>query len=731
MRLPARLFPLRTTIHNCMHRNSSYSVQHTWGSVQRCTIKHLVQQARRLDCIVRQAMSDIFSYFDPSSIDPGDEMQWQHIFEEQNQSITTSPANRITIGDNGREQPETATKGEDNRVTEAQSGQFFDENLLDPALWLHGSDVPWPSIEQYEPLQHGTDLMIEKSAQHADKRPDDDMWQNHNALRQWEDWNTAFAGDRVQPPLAEQAASDTYGRHERAHVAGTIESPSWGQDRNEQQSQQIGPSRLYHHDVQNLIFDEYDRLSLNFAHSGPAEALGNQGMSLLGNAQHGMPTRPYPQGHHFHDITLTNPDQSFSPEMRSNEFDPQYNTSDQAFSPDIFSDTPGPSEFSPEPDSISKVRNGRSRAAPRNKAPNPNTVVMKASLPCVAPGCGRPFRNRTHVLDLCNRCARKHDRRTAEAQPNNLDPEVPDLQAARRLIYPAQVGRGPPIGQEELQDILEREDEFIQRFLDAVNAVVPGGEGGNVHQAGLTWEMRQQITLNQKLRMEGSRKGEEGAYRRPLITARLRALFLETYQFHTGTQECFYSIGGNNAGYNPDTSLDFQERFELICDLLRKNKRMVMDVIEGRGVKSVVANPKGYNKRKVSNNLCNEDKKEIMGKGKDRIESEEPVKKKRRRGGGKLGTVVEEGDEEVVEDDEHREAAAVAGPSKRPKRATGRSTAAAAAAAARKDAQQQVEREDPAEAELREALRSDGKEQNEFDFSIDFPGLDFGADAFI
>lgn len=88
--------------------------------------------------------------------------------------------------------------------------------------------------------------------------------------------------------------------------------------------------------------------------------------------------------------------------------------------------------------------------------------------------------------------------------------------------------------------------------------------------------------------------------------------------------------------------MTFQERFESVREFLRTNKRMVMDVIEGRGVKSIVANPKGYNKRKVSNNACNEDKKEIMGMGKERMGSvglgiDGKGKKKRRRGGEDKG----------------------------------------------------------------------------------------------
>ena len=647
-------------------------------------------------------MTDSFDYFDPSSIDQGHGTQWEHLFEEQNG---------------------------DGSLMEHGDGFTFDDSLVDPQISLESSDVPRPSIEHFQPLENraggvemSTQLAHDSNQQSIPSDPaqtDQNMWQPHSASRYPQDWNTPVEESDMWPSTSAPANARVHNGVYQAPVANMqrsqTDSTPFDFDLDQQQSQQNVESRLWHHDGQIAGIDRFTQHSFSNANSGVHATFNDQDMFdfRTENEQYNMPrlpNQPYPQGYHFNDLSFTQVpshdlhtayhNQSFSPELPYNDLDQDY-VPDQT--PDIFS----PSEFSPEPDASHSKRAPKRR---QNKPLNPNVTIMKASLPCVAPGCGRPFRNRTHVLDLCNRCARKHDRRTAEAQPNDLDPSVPNMQEARRLIYPPQLGRGPPIAPPELSKILSSEDSYIQRFLDAVNSVVPGGEGGNVHEAGLTWEMRQQITLNQKLRMEGSRKGEEGAYRRPLITARLRALFLETYQFHTGTQECFYAIGGNNAGYNPDTQLSFTERFDLICELLRKNKRMVMDVIEGRGVKSVVANPKGYNKRKVSNNLCNEDKKEIMGKGKERVErSEEPTKKRRRRNGKSVTFDADVGEGE-------------AGPSKRPKRAT-RSAAAASRSV--------VGQEDAVDVELREAFRRDGDgDLGGFDFDFDMSGFDERSNTF-
>ncbi|KAF2216853.1 hypothetical protein CERZMDRAFT_80877 [Cercospora zeae-maydis SCOH1-5] len=653
---------------------------------------------------------DYSSFLDLWDWEQSDITQWQRIFDGQAreaEEVTTQVA-----GENGINAHESAAEADAATHLEVGIAHSVGQGFLDPALFLDSSDVPLPSVEQNKSASggHGTMRSPTEQAQqatHTDSttRPPDNDLQNFSAnvygYVQWPNNIGSIKRDYVSDPSVGMrqgpAPTADMRRDEMTNNEKEVESTT-----DPDQLQQIIDPAFFQHDLHHLMASEYNKDAASHTQPNNDTMLDWPDLPAQHASYHHFDTvqqgQPYPQGYRFDDAAITQlPDhnlhlayrnQSLSNEPTQHGHDSSFSP-EPAYSPDLFSPTPGPSEFSPEPERKSK----RSRSTTTR---NPNTIVMKTSVNCVAPGCGRPFRNRTHVLDLCNRCARKHDRHTAEAQPNNLDPSVPNMAIARSLIYPSQPGRGPPVSQDELAHILSHEDDYIQRLLDAVNFVVPGGEGGNSKAPGLSWETRQQITFNQKLRMEGtSHKGAEGLYRRSLLTARLRALFLELHQFHTGTQESFYAIGGNNAGYNPDTSMTFQERFESVREFLRTNKRMVMDVVEGRGVKSIVANPKGYNKRKVSNNACNEDKKEIMGMGKERMgsvglggEGKGKGIKKRRRGG--------------VEDAGGEDAA---GASRGSKRVVTRSVAAAAA---ENSANAVTMDEELFETRLREALNAVG-----------------------
>ncbi|KAM3424705.1 hypothetical protein BST61_g6692 [Cercospora zeina] len=661
---------------------------------------------------------DYSSFLDLWDWEQSDITQWQQIFDEQAREGEETSAQ--IAGEDGISAHQSTVEADAATHLEARTAHSLGQGFLDPALFLDSSDIPMPSVEQDgaapgDPAMTRSPTEQAQQAAHTDsttRSPDNNLHNfsgNVYGYVQWPNNMGSIGRGNASGPsngMPQGKAPTANVRHdEMTNNAKEVESTT-----DPDQLQQIIDPAFFQQDLHHPMPAEYNQNAASHTQPNNDTMLDWLNLPTQPTAHHHYGTaqrsQPYPQGYHFDDAAITQLpdhnlhlaycDQSLSNEPAQHGHDPSFSP-EPAYSPDLFSPTPGPSEFSPEPERKSK----RSRSATTK---NPNTVVMKTSVTCVAPGCGRPFRNRTHVLDLCNRCARKHDRHTAEAQPNNLDPGVPNMKIARSLIYPSQPGRGPPVSQDELAHILSHEDDYIQRLLDAVNSVVPGGEGGNSKAPGLSWESRQQITFNQKLRMEGtSHKGAEGLYRRSLLTARLRALFLELHQFHTGTPESFYAIGGNNAGYNPDTSMTFQERFESVREFLRTNKRMVMDVVEGRGVKSIVANPKGYNKRKVSNNACNEDKKEIMGMGKERMgsvglggEGKGKGKKKRRRG------AVEE---EAAAAAGGGEDAAEAG--RGSKRVVTRSVAAAASAAENSANAVMVE-EEPFEARLREALHADG-----------------------
>ena len=151
-----------------------------------------------------------------------------------------------------------------------------------------------------------------------------------------------------------------------------------------------------------------------------------------------------------------------------------------------------------------------------------------------------------------------------------------------------------------LEQLIEEnmmEDSYIISLLAAMNEAVTDGE---------YWAERQQHVFNGKSKMEAT-------YSNAHVTARLRALFHELKLYHvgssTGAGPTFYAIGGDNSGYPEDRRQKFSSRFANICQVLRVNKRVVMDIVEGRGVQGFVSNPWVYHRRKASNNDCNIKKK--------------------------------------------------------------------------------------------------------------------------
>ncbi|KAF7193844.1 hypothetical protein HII31_04734 [Pseudocercospora fuligena] len=294
--------------------------------------------------------------------------------------------------------------------------------------------------------------------------------------------------------------------------------------------------------------------------------------------------------------------------------------------------------FSPEPQS--RRKKGRGRLIP-------DPITYKDSVECIE--CGKAFKKSIQP-DRCNRCAEKNIRHNAKPVIFNLDPTVPNQEVAKRLICNSILGKGPQISPSDLESIREREDEYIQRFLDSINHVIPGGIG-HQGQPGLSWSQRQQIIFNQKATMDEPYSSE-------MVTARLRGLFAETVTFHAGTSNPFYGASGDSSGYSENTRLDFEERIEKICEMLKFNKRIVMDVVDGRGVKGFVGHPENYDKRKVSNNDCNLVKKMIMEQGKKET-GEWGGKKKRGKRKRSLSPVVEDEVDAGPENVEHFESADV------------------------------------------------------------------------
>ncbi|KAF2162691.1 hypothetical protein M409DRAFT_26927 [Zasmidium cellare ATCC 36951] len=251
--------------------------------------------------------------------------------------------------------------------------------------------------------------------------------------------------------------------------------------------------------------------------------------------------------------------------------------------------------------STSRGRQAKGKA----RATSPISDAPKENPSCI--DCGKKYRTSSSP-GRCTRCGAKYERRVAQPFTYTLDASVPDYASARRQIFSPIEGRR--IYQDDVQQYVRNasaENRFVQFLLNAINVVQ------NTEAGWDTWSARQQKTFNEKAKLEPG-------YTNPLVTARLRALYREVLNYHLGG-DAVYAVGGDNSGYSDDRTLRFSQRMATICEVLRKNKRVVMDVIEGRGVQGFVSNPRKYHERKASNNNCNVEKKRIMEKGKE-IEAE-------------------------------------------------------------------------------------------------------------
>lgn len=272
---------------------------------------------------------------------------------------------------------------------------------------------------------------------------------------------------------------------------------------------------------------------------------------------------PYPQNEHG------------LPFPPSNLPEPVLRHSRRDISPSASSTQPLSPPNSPAP--TSKRAKARSRARSRSFTPLPETQG-----PCLT--CGKNYRTSTSP-GRCARCGLKWERHTAVPPSYDLDDAVPDLNHAREMLYPT--SRGRQRTKDDVNSFLSVpgvQDLWVQIWLQAVNSSVPDAEG---EESGgkATWAMNQQTTFNQKAKMD-----RDGEYSTAFVTARLRALWWEAVVYHSGGIS-LYPVGGDSAGYSEDTELNFEERLEAIGDVLKVDKRTVMDVVEGRGVGAFVGNP--------------------------------------------------------------------------------------------------------------------------------------------
>jgi hypothetical protein len=213
-------------------------------------------------------------------------------------------------------------------------------------------------------------------------------------------------------------------------------------------------------------------------------------------------------------------------------------------------------------------------------------------------GCEKAFYSSKDPNGLrCTRCYDKHVKHTAGHTVYTFDPEMTIDHAWRRL-YP-NIAPLAPSG-DDVETARGNEQDYIRRLVEAVSIPYTSDGSGTKED--------QQRKLNKK-------PFDSMQYRDDLVNARIRFLFHIALSYHAGGPS-LYDTGGDNSGYGEDRTMKFSERIERIIQLLRLDKDIAMDVIEGRGVTALVHNPNKYERRKRDNKKSNDTKQDLQEKGK-------------------------------------------------------------------------------------------------------------------
>ena len=252
------------------------------------------------------------------------------------------------------------------------------------------------------------------------------------------------------------------------------------------------------------------------------------------------------------------------------------------------------------------------------------------SVDCSEPNCKRRFRlTATNSLQLCKRHQDKYNRNHAGPPTFQYLPYINSFDAARQTVY---VRLDPLNLEEDDVDQANDGDFWVNLFINAANT--PYVEGSDYHE----FHARQQTVYNGKAYKE---------FDDEKVNVRMRFLYQAALTFHNGG-DSVYPRGGDNEGYGDGyTPLKFSDRLNTIVGILTLDKRVCMDVIEGRGVIAFVKNPQRYEKRKTQNKDSNEKKQRKQQLG-DLVEQKRAAKRKAK---GKESGDSEEDSEEYSEDE--------------------------------------------------------------------------------
>ncbi|KAK1057282.1 hypothetical protein LTR74_014268 [Friedmanniomyces endolithicus] len=219
----------------------------------------------------------------------------------------------------------------------------------------------------------------------------------------------------------------------------------------------------------------------------------------------------------------------------------------------------------------------------------------------------------------CNKHTAQRNKDEIAAQPPIyvLDdrPAAGNAQNTIEKVYPVH----PPLNydndveEDDFQQHLGNENFWVAHFLAAANTSYTRADESAESQdkEKIADRQRKHINAVKQQQLYNYKPHEDSSkdfYTNEWVNARMRLLFREVLVYHQGGRS-IYGIGGHNNGYGEDRKLKFTARLRVIVEAMRADKRVVMDVIEGRGVAALAMNPKRFADRKNSNNKCNENKK--------------------------------------------------------------------------------------------------------------------------
>ncbi|KAK3670199.1 hypothetical protein LTR78_009955 [Recurvomyces mirabilis] len=217
---------------------------------------------------------------------------------------------------------------------------------------------------------------------------------------------------------------------------------------------------------------------------------------------------------------------------------------------------------------------------------------------------------------FCNKHTRKNMKEEQASKGHIVqwtdDHDATTTDLAMTLVYPTI----PPLaytgdGEDDWEFYQEQahQNAVVKGFIDATNtryteAMGPDEAADEKEQHVHENFLKQQRDYDHKPYEEASIR----LYTDHWIITRLRLLFLVILTYHRGGTS-IYPVGGANNGYGEDRTLTMTHRIREITDILARDKRVVMDVIEGRGVAALASNPGKFEERKTSNFKCNAKKK--------------------------------------------------------------------------------------------------------------------------